>query len=81
MAITPNSQIRLLSVPFEIDNRNQLTFSSVSAQSTYFLSLPHLEIESCSYVRRNNVIRWPGHIDSLLNYNYVMYKNNNYSNK
>ena len=81
MAITPNTQIRLLSVPFEIDNRNQLTFSNINAQTNYFTSLPNLEIENCSYQRKDNIIRWPAHIDSLLNYNYVMYKNNNYSNK
>lgn len=81
MAITPNTQIRLLQVPFEIDNRNQLTFANVSDQLEYFLSVPHIEIENCSYQRKDNIIRFPAHIDTLLNYNYVMYKNNNYSNK
>lgn len=81
MAITPNTQIRLLSVPFEIDNRNQLTFQNLNAQTNYFTSLPNLEIEECSYQRKDNIIKFPAHIDTLLNYNYVMYKNNNYSNK
>ena len=81
MAITPNTQIRLLSVPFEIDNKNQLTFNNITAQTNYFTSLPNLEIEECSYQRKDNIIKFPAHIDTLLNYNYVMYKNNNYSNK
>ena len=81
MAITPNTQIRLLSVPFEIDNRNQLTFLNKESQTNYFTGLPHLEVESCSYQRKDNIIRFPSHIDKLLNYNYVMYKNNNYSDK
>lgn len=81
MAVTPNTDIRLLKTPFEIDNQNQLTFSSVSAQTTYFLTLPHLEEDNCSYQRRDNVIRFPAHIDSILDYNYVMYKNENYTNK
>lgn len=81
MAISPNTQIRLLKVPFEIDNKNQLTFSQINEQTDYFTSLPNIEIEECSYQRKNNIIRFPEHIDKLLNYNYVMYKNNNYSNK
>lgn len=81
MAVTPNTQIRLLSVPFEIDNKNQLTFNNITAQTNYFTSLPNLEIEECSYQRKDNIIKWPAHIDTILNYNYVMYKNKNYSNK
>lgn len=81
MAITPNTDIRLLKTPFEIDNRNQLTFANVGAQTSYFLSLPHLEEDNCSYQRKDNVIRFPAHIDNIINYNYVMYKNENYTNK
>lgn len=39
------------------------------------------EIEDCSYQRKNNIIRYPAHIDDIIEYNYVMYKNNNYGNK
>ena len=81
MAITPNSTIRLLKTPFEIDNKNQLTFASKGAQTSYFLSLPYLEEEHCTYQRKNNVIRFPDHVDDLLYYNYVMYKNEASSNK
>lgn len=81
MAITPNSTIRLLKTPFEIDNKNQLTFASKGAQTNYFLSLPYLEEEHCTYQRKNNVIRFPDHVDDLLYYNYVMYKNEASSNK
>ena len=81
MAITPNTDIRLLKTPFEIDKRNQLTFANVGAQTTYFLSLPHLEEDNCSYQRKDNVIRFPAHIDDIITYNYVMYKNENYTNK
>ena len=81
MAVTPQTDIRLLKTPFEIDNKNQLTFSSASAQSTYFLSLPHLEEDNCTYQRKENIIRFPAHIDDILTYNYVMYKNEAYTNK
>lgn len=81
MAITPQTDIRLLKTPIELDNKNQLTFASLNAQTTYFLSLPHLEEDNCTYQRKDNVIRFPAHIDDIINYNYVMYKNENYSNK
>lgn len=81
MPIAPQTNIRLLKVPFELDNKNQLTFSSVTAQTNYFLSLPYLLIDNCSYQRHDNYINFPEHIDNILHYNYVMYQNENYSNK
>lgn len=81
MAITPNTCLRLLKVPLEIDNKNQLTFANEQAQRQYFLSLPYVEIADISYQRKNSVIFFPGHIDDLLEYNYVMYLNENYTNK
>ena len=81
MAITPNTVLRLIKVPLEIDNKNQLTFQNELAQRQYFLSLPHLEITEITYQRKDNVIYFPDHIDSILNYNYVLYQNTNYGNK
>lgn len=81
MAITPNTDIRLIKTPFGLNNKNQLTFSNVSAQSSYFLSLSHLEVDNCSYQRKDNIIRYSSHIDDIIEYNYVMYKNENYSDK
>lgn len=81
MAITPQTEIRLLKVPFQLDNKNQLTFSNIEAQSNYFNSLEHIEINRCSYQRKDNIINFPSHIDRILQYNYVMYKNNNYLDK
>lgn len=81
MAITPQTRLRLLKVPIEIDNKNQLTFENEQKQREYFLSLPYIEIEEISYQRKDSVIYFPAHIDSLLEYNYVMYLNENYTNK
>lgn len=81
MAVTPNTTLRLLKVPIEIDNKNQITFANEQTQRTYFLSLPYIEIEEISYQRKDNIIYFPGHIDNIINYNYVMYKNENYTNK
>ena len=45
MAITPQTVLRLVKVPLEIDNKNQLTFENEQKQREYFLSLPHKEIQ------------------------------------
>lgn len=81
MAITPQTVLRLLKVPLAIDNKNQITFENEQAQRNYFLSLPHLEIDDISYQRKDSVINFPEHIDNLMEYNYVMYLNENYTNK
>lgn len=81
MAITPQTSLRLLKVPLEIDNKNQLTFANEQTQRQYFLSLPYIEINEISYQRKDSIIFFPGHIDDLLEYNYVMYLNENYTNK
>lgn len=81
MAVTPDTTIKLLKVPIEIDNLNQLTFASKTAQFNYFNSLPSIEEEELYYQRKDNYISWPAHIDSILGYNYCMYQNSNYSNK
>lgn len=79
--IAPNTNIRLLKVPFEIAKKNQLTFSNLAAQTAYFLSLPHLEYDDTTYQRQNETIRFAAPIDTIRTYNYVMYKNESYSDK
>ena len=80
-AITPQTELRLLKCPIESDNRNQITFSNATAQYNYFNSLPKLEVDNFTYQRKDSVIRYPAHIDSILTYNYVMYQNEAYTNK
>lgn len=81
MAITPNSDLYLIKCPLELDNRNQITFTNETNQSNYFKNLPHLLVEDITYQRKDSIIRYPAHIDSIIGYNYCMYKNNNYIDK
>ena len=81
MAITPNTSLKLLKLDLEIDEKNQLTFSNLLAQTTYFEGLTGLEEDDFTYQRKDSIIRFPAHIDSILDYNYCMYKNENYGNK
>lgn len=81
MAITPQTDIYLLKCPIEADNRNQINFANATAQYNYFSSLPKLAIDNCTYQRKDDVMRLPYHIDDIINYNYVMYRNEAYSSK
>ena len=81
MAVTPNTDLYLLQCPIELDERNQINFRSAEAQFNYFYNLPKLEAENFTYQRKDSIIRFPAHIDSLLNYTYVMYRNTNYGSK
>lgn len=79
--ITPQTDVYLLKVPLEIDDLNQLTFTNATAQFNYFYSLPKLEVNNFTYQRKDGTIRYEGNFDSLLSYNYVMYRNDAFSNK
>lgn len=81
MAITPSSHLKLLKCEIELDNKNQLTFANATAQYNYFNGLNKLEVDNFTYLRKDSVIRYNAHIDSIIQYNYVMYQNTNYSNK
>lgn len=73
--------VRLLSVPLENDYLHTLYFESKSAQTTYFASKIKKQSDYFSYQRKDKIIRYPAHIDTLLSCNYVMYKNSAYSDK
>jgi len=81
MAITPQTNLKLLKCPLQLDNKNQLTFANSNTQFNYFNNLPKLEVSEISYQRHNSTLMYDGNIDELLGYNYCMYQNSNYDNK
>ena len=81
MVVTPQTNIRLIKSPIELDNKNQLTFATKEAQETYFKSLPYIEANDYTYQRKDGFIRFNLGYDDLLEYNYCMYQNEAYSNK
>ena len=81
MAITPSTELKLLKNPLLMNNKNQLTFANAQAQYNYFNSLTKIECDNFSYQRKDSVIRFPAHIDDILEYNYCMYQNENYTGK
>lgn len=88
MVVVPTSRIILLKNPIEIDYLNELTFSSKQKQFDYFYNLPKIECNNATYQRKEGVIRFPTDpqmqgitYDDLIEYNYCMYQNNNWSDK
>ena len=79
--VTPQSDVYLLKCPLEISDINQLTFSNATAQYNYFNSLPKLSVNNFTYQRKDGTIRYGANFDSLQSYNYVMYRNDAFSNK
>lgn len=79
--ITPSTDVYLLKVPLEINDVNQLTFINATAQYNYFNSLPKIEVHDFTYQRKDGVIRFGAEYDELITYNYVMYRNDAFSNK
>lgn len=79
--ITPQTDVYLIKVPLEINDLNQLTFANATAQYNYFNTLSKLSVDNFTYQRKDDTIRYGANFDSLLSYNYVMYRNDAFSNK
>lgn len=81
MNFTPNTIVKLINCPLQEDNKNQIDFADVSAQTTYFNSRVIQTLTNFTYQRKEAVIRVPIEADNLYSVNYVMYDNANFSNK
>lgn len=82
MVIRPTNEVRIYkNVPFSIDYKNIMDFSSVAEQSTYFNSLPQKTFSNLTYTRNNGTIIVNGNRDTLLDYNYMSFVNKDYGNK
>lgn len=79
--IPPNTELYLIKCPIEADNNNQLTFANQNAQLAYFTNLPNKHVDKYTYQRKDGTIRFEVNQEELLEYNYVMYKNDDYENK
>lgn len=78
---TPTTALRLLSVPIESDYRNTLWFPDRTTQTNYFLGKTIKTFESFQYIKKDNTIVVNGEVDLMYNGNYIMYQNNNFTNK
>ena len=80
-AIPPQSDVILLKVPIELDEKNQINFETATEQYNYFHNLPQISFDRFTYQRKDGTITVPTLVDNVYGYNYVMYRNENFSNK
>ena len=88
MVITPNSKVKLIKNPLKLDSNNEMMFDNATTQYNYFTSLPKLEFNALTYVRKDDVLRIPTDetgvgltFEKLLGYNFCMYQNTAFGNK
>ena len=75
------SQVYLLNVPLEDDMKNTLYFSNATRQHNYFSSNIGRTYLNVSYQSETRTFRCPDKIDTIRQYNYIMWQNSAYSNK
>ena len=75
------SKVYLLNVPLEDDMKNTLYFSSSSNQHSYFEGVIGKTYTNVSYQSETRTFRCPDQIDTVRQYNYLMWQNSAYSNK
>lgn len=88
MVIVPNSKIKLIKNPLKLDSNNEIMFNNATDQYNYFNSLPKLEFDELTYVRKDGVLRIETDeegngltYEDLLEYNFCMYQNTHFDNK
>ncbi len=85
MVIVPDSKVILIKNPLKLDTNNELMFQNATAQYNYFTSLPKLEFDELTYVRKDGTLRIETSdeltFEDLLEYNFCMYQNTHFDNK
>lgn len=82
MATAPQSDVILIKSPLELNQSNQLNFANKTEQYNYFYNLPKFVIGTdFTYQRKDSYIRVDKNIDDIFEYNYVMYRNESYTDK
>ena len=59
MVIVPDSKVILIKNPLKLDSNNEMMFANATAQETYFKSLPKIEFDDLTYIRKDGVLRIP----------------------
>ena len=78
---TPDSIVKLLSVPLTMGDGKQMDFANSTKQAEYFAARAKHTMEKVNYQRKDSSIVVDFCVDSLHDCNYVMYKNTQFINK
>lgn len=81
--VVPTGKLSLCSVPIDNTYKNQITFASVAAQTSYFTSTAVQNFQETGYtfIQKDGYVRLPKNADELYNVNYMMYQNTAFSSK
>lgn len=75
------SKVYLLTVPLEDDMKNTLYFTNATSQHNYFAGVVGKTYTNVSYQSESKTFRCKDEVDSIRQYNYIMWQNTAYSNK
>ena len=81
ISITPQGSVYLCKTPLENDYNHQLTFASASDQLTYFASKVVKTENDYTYLKKDNQIIVGLPIDTIIDCNYLYYKNTGFTTK
>lgn len=79
--ISPKGRLYLCKTQLENDYKNQLTFTNKEKQQEYFQSKVTNSFSNYTYIRKDGTIKIEAPIDTIINCNYLFYKNNDFSDK
>ena len=79
--IIPQTEIRLLKVPLEKEGNHTLSFNNINNQLAYFLSKTIKTYSDFTYQRESASLVVGDPFDTINTCNYLMYRNNGFSNK
>lgn len=83
ITITPQGSVYLCKTPLENDYKHQLTFANATAQRNYFTGSSVLK-HTCTdftYIKRDNQLIVDLPIDTIIDCNYLYYKNTGFTTK
>lgn len=80
--MSPITSVKVLrNIPLDSTYTDTLDFTSVSAQTGYFVSKTSYAFDNLTPVRMQNAIRLPVEADKLYDCNYIMFQNANFGAK
>ncbi|MEE3324825.1 MAG: hypothetical protein VZR33_05770 [Methanosphaera sp.] len=79
--IQPQTEVRLLRTPLEKEGNHTMTFSNIESQLSYFLSKTIKTYSDFTYQRETSSLVVGDSFDTINTCNYIMYRNNGFSNK
>ena len=79
--IIPQTEVRLLKTPLQIDLEHTLNFSNINSQTNYFINRTFKTYTDFTYQKENQSLVVPDAYDVICTCNYLMYKNNGFTNK